>query len=235
MSRPSTLTPDWSPWGSIQESEPLGEDGILRVRTATSRGYFIPRQANDRVHQTWRVRTGWYGQGERDDQWAIVVITFPELFPQRTVHDAHALQRKAHPIQYATVVKQAPTPDIVLPVDVVQALSAVTTTATSLPKPAAPASAPTTTPVLSVSSSSAGVVSVRRTPAAPRKAGPVATQVWGEWHESVPAGYVGVLAAPDADPTDLSWHLVPVREYNTRPGFRFVVDPDQHQPWPDHP
>ncbi len=214
MSRPSTLTPDWSPWGSIQESEELGADGILRVRTATGRGYFIPRQANARIHETWRVRTGWYGQGERDDHWAIVAITFPDLFPRTTVQDAHALQRQARPSQYeaaVTATDSAEGQDLPAPAQP-QAPAAIVTTATP-----------------------GSVVAVRRTPTGPRKAGPIATQVWGEWHESVPTGFVGVSAAPDSDPSHITWHLIPVAEYDNRPGFRFTVDPERHPLWTDHP
>ncbi|GAB3282409.1 DUF7007 domain-containing protein [Kineosporia babensis] len=244
MSRPSTLTPAWSPWGSIQESEELGEDGILLVRTATSKGYFIPGQANDKVYPAWRVRTGWYGQGERDGHWAIVVITFPELFPRRTVEAAHALQRQARPSEYRTAVAEGqiqaenPGADVVadLPAAVEQALTSVTA-APQLPTrrlpQLAPASAPSTGPAKLATASAA--VAVRRTPIGPRKAGRIATQVWGEWHDSVPTGFVGVQAAPDADPNDLTWHLIPVGEYNTRPGFRFTVDPERHRAWPEHP
>lgn len=235
MSRPSTLIPDWSPWGSIQESEMLGEDGILRVRATTSRGYFIPRQANDRVHKTWRVRTGWYAQGERDDQWAIVVITFPDLFTRSTVQDAHALQLREHPSRYAAVLAQARTQDAILPANLEQALTTVTELPTLRPLQLAPASAPAGAPVQLSTAAAGAEIAVRRAPAKQRKAGPVALQVWGEWQAGVPSGFVGVLAAPDADPSDTSWHLVPVTEYNTRPGFRFTVDPERHQHWPEHP
>jgi hypothetical protein len=196
-----TLT--WSPWGSIQTLDPVGEDGIVHVRTAAHSGYFVPAELNGQIHEAWRIRTGWYGQGARDNQWAIVVITFPALFTRQVLAHAHAVQRNASADSYAQATS-------------VQAAA---------PQPA-PEPEPDAPPLK----------------AAPRRRhpqfhpqGPVATSVWADWHDSVPEGFVGVCAAPDNEPSAQAWFLVPAPEYNGRTGFRFVVDPERHPVWTDHP
>lgn len=56
----------------------------------------------------------------------------------------------------------------------------------------------------------------------------------GDWHPSVPKGWVGVTATPGAQHAqgvEPRQFLVPEAEYQTRSRFGFVVDPDRHGPW----
>jgi hypothetical protein len=193
--------PAWSPWGSIQTLDAVGDDGIMRVRAADHDGFFVPAELNARIHEIWRIRTGWYGQGNRENHWAIVVITFPDLFTQQVVAQAHVVQRNTNADAYA---------------------QATSSNALTPPLTPAPGALALRTPP-------------RRRHPQFRPAGPVATSVWADWHDSVPEGFVGVCAALDSDPSTQSWFLVPASEYNNRTGFRFVVDPERHQVWTDHP
>ena len=57
---------------------------------------------------------------------------------------------------------------------------------------------------------------------------------WGDWHEEVPAGFVGVCACKggrDADYRTEQYFLIPADEYNPQPGLYSVVDPERHQVW----
>lgn len=62
----------------------------------------------------------------------------------------------------------------------------------------------------------------------------VGVSACGDWHPSVPKGWVGVTATPGAQRTqgdEPRQFLVPEAEYQTRSRFGFVVDPDRHGPW----
>ncbi|GAB6903660.1 DUF7007 domain-containing protein [Kineosporia succinea] len=274
----TTETPSLSPWGSIRSFEPVGDDGILRVHTDSSTGYFVPRQLNARVHGAWQVRTGWYRDSETDPHWAIVAITFPTLFPEDTVTRAHELQQQAHPACYTTVLADelaAVTSPSGIALPAATTPPATTHKATTfkaieprVTQPDASSVHPQLTALMTATNNSENPLPARtpRTPEAPdgpqtpdapealapepepmsgkpptrrpawvRKAGPIARQAWADWHETVPTGFVGVVASPDADPSDESWHLVPVKEYEERGTFRFVVDPERHETWPGHP
>ena len=56
----------------------------------------------------------------------------------------------------------------------------------------------------------------------------VVTAAWGDWHENVPSGMVGVIAMRDADKADGKF-LVPSNEYNS--GSLFVIDESRHAAW----
>ncbi len=54
------------------------------------------------------------------------------------------------------------------------------------------------------------------------------TTAWGDWHDAVPAGFVGVVARRG----DQERHfLVPKAEYDADRQFSFIVDPARHAPW----
>jgi hypothetical protein len=55
---------------------------------------------------------------------------------------------------------------------------------------------------------------------------------WGDWHERVPKGMVGVVATVgghrSADHKKERWFLIPEKEYDAR-SIQFVVDPSKHK------
>jgi hypothetical protein len=57
---------------------------------------------------------------------------------------------------------------------------------------------------------------------------------WGDWHEKVPKGMVGVVARKggrDGSGPE-KYFLVPEHEYDTRGGQSFIVDPSKHKEYP---
>ncbi|MBT0768517.1 hypothetical protein KIH74_06245 [Kineosporia sp. J2-2] len=235
----TTELPSLSPWGSIRSFEPVGDEGILRIRTDAGTSYFVPRQPNSRIHDAWRVPTGWYRESDDDLHWAIVAITYPALFPDDTVNRAHELQQRAHPQRYTAV----------LAAELAGLAGIERSTRTPAPRPAADQRDNRTDDRVMqqtiekttdhttdhATEAMSGQKPPARRPAWVRKPGPVARSVWGDWHETVPAGHVGVVASLDSSPDDESWHLIPADEYEERGSFRFVVDPERHQEWLGHP
>ena len=73
-----------SPWGAIDHVEHVAP-GIVFVSTASHGGYYLTADHNVKVPLTWRGASfnrqgikGWY---EEDCDWALVALTFPDLFP----------------------------------------------------------------------------------------------------------------------------------------------------------
>jgi hypothetical protein len=58
----------------------------------------------------------------------------------------------------------------------------------------------------------------------------VVTSAVGDWHEDVPAGFVGVSARRASDNAEIR-ALVPADEYAAPRRFGFVVDPGRHARW----
>ena len=58
----------------------------------------------------------------------------------------------------------------------------------------------------------------------------VVKAAWGSWHETVPAGFVGVKAAAALTGAE-AWFLVPESEYKARDSKGFVIDLDRHGDW----
>ena len=61
----------------------------------------------------------------------------------------------------------------------------------------------------------------------------VVRAAWGDWHEKLPAGFVGVVAEGMAN-RERKYFLVPSDEYETRGKYGFVIDTDKHAEWEDH-
>jgi hypothetical protein len=67
----------------------------------------------------------------------------------------------------------------------------------------------------------------------------VSRAAWGDWHDTVPSGMVGVVAnvggRNNRIGNDTYW-LIPQEEYRTGLVFccGFVINPDKHERWIDH-
>lgn len=62
----------------------------------------------------------------------------------------------------------------------------------------------------------------------------VVIAAWGDWHDQVPTGMVGVVASPGGrrGQRGEKTFLVPEEEYDQKDRFGFVVDPERHQQIP---
>lgn len=63
----------------------------------------------------------------------------------------------------------------------------------------------------------------------------VSTSAFGDWHEEVPEGMVGVCATVGGvweQGAPKGWFLVPGDEYKDRTNFGFIIDPERHPAWP---
>ena len=65
-----------TPWGSSQLATIYAE-GIAAHMTAGHGGFRLSAERNKRIIPSLRIGSGWY---EEDEAWAIVALTFPELF-----------------------------------------------------------------------------------------------------------------------------------------------------------
>jgi hypothetical protein len=80
-----------TPWGTSQGATVYAE-GVTSHSTAGHGGFKLSAERNRKIHPMLRSANGWY---EEDGEWAIVAITFPDLFTtferrcaQRTVKDS---------------------------------------------------------------------------------------------------------------------------------------------------
>ncbi len=90
-----------TPWGPSQSQRTLGE-GVVLVSTAGHGGIHLDADRNRLVHPAWREANGWY---EEDCDWAIVAVTFPNLFTEEQVLDAHRSAKDWHPDAYEKVLR----------------------------------------------------------------------------------------------------------------------------------
>jgi hypothetical protein len=65
-----------TPWGASQYAETY-VDGIVRYGTSRHGGFRLSSDCNGKVYPKLRKGNGWY---EEDCEWAIVALTFPDLF-----------------------------------------------------------------------------------------------------------------------------------------------------------
>lgn len=65
-----------TPWGASQLATIYAE-GIVAHMTAGHGGFRLSAERNARIMPALRIGSGWY---EEDDAWAIVALTFPDLF-----------------------------------------------------------------------------------------------------------------------------------------------------------
>ncbi|MEF0865062.1 hypothetical protein QDX27_14895 [Rhizobium sp. BR 318] len=76
LSRQSVRMTCSTPWGASQ-SATVYADGIVSHTTAGHGGFQLSSARNARVHPMLRADGGWY---EEDAAWAVVALTFPDLF-----------------------------------------------------------------------------------------------------------------------------------------------------------
>ena len=76
LNRVQTRMSASTPWGGSQMAVIYAE-GVVSHSTAGHGGFHLSADRNAKVHLLLRKETPWY---EEDCEWAIVVISFPELF-----------------------------------------------------------------------------------------------------------------------------------------------------------
>lgn len=96
-----------TPWGKAQVAYKYAP-GIINYSCAGHGGFHLSVKRNAQVHQAWRDATGWY---EEDCEWAIVAVTFPEMFAPSQVTAAHASLKNYNPHEYRLVVGPVGTED----------------------------------------------------------------------------------------------------------------------------
>lgn len=82
-----------TPWGSSQLATIYAE-GMVSHATAGHGGFHLSAERNARVHPMLRNDTPWY---EEDVEWAIVALTFPELFTTYERKNANEAIRNSWP------------------------------------------------------------------------------------------------------------------------------------------
>ncbi len=91
-----------TPWGASQSRLRYAE-GIENVTTAGHGGFMLDPEQNDQVHECWRSDGGSY---EEDEEWAIVALSFPDLFTSRELNFAHQTLKDSRPDEYHAVTGQ---------------------------------------------------------------------------------------------------------------------------------
>jgi len=76
-----------TPWGQADHVRRLPH-GIIAVSTPSHGGYYVPPETRRQMHplalNTW-AGPGWY---EEDCDWALVALSFPDLFPPAAIENA---------------------------------------------------------------------------------------------------------------------------------------------------
>lgn len=83
------------PWGQIQHQRDVAE-GITIVTTASHGGYVLSKERFEAMPSRYKLNT--YGKGrcfEEDCEWALVVLAFPDEFPES---DRIAAQQTANSV-----------------------------------------------------------------------------------------------------------------------------------------
>lgn len=176
----------FTPWGASQQTHQWAV-GIVQVFTASHGGFHLDQVHNDAVHQAWRSPDGWY---EEDCEWAIVALTFPDVFDPDTVESAQQTAKNWYPDRY-------------------EAIFGVTLTGAD------------------------SYVRRQQDARAAYSDSWIVICAYGEWHDAVPPGMVGCIAAKGANrSSELNPFLVPADEYDpSATPIGFPIDPSRHQPW----
>ena len=86
-----------TPWGTADHVEELF-DGAKRVSTPSHGGIRLTAARNAEMPDALRVADGWY---EEDCEAALVIVAFPDHFPDRTVESAKISVRNWFPDRYS--------------------------------------------------------------------------------------------------------------------------------------
>ncbi|MBB4200580.1 hypothetical protein CCR94_18165 [Rhodoblastus sphagnicola] len=88
-----------TPWGESEEQQTYAK-GITFYQTPSHGGFHVLPDQNAKIHTAWRREDGWY---EEDCDWAIVAMTFPDLFDAEHVESARNTAKAWHPHAYMAV------------------------------------------------------------------------------------------------------------------------------------
>lgn len=84
-----------SMWGAVQGAREYSE-GIVSVHTAGHGGFILDEERNSAVHPAWQAQNGQY---EEDCHWAVVAMTFPDLFTDLEKESALRTVKNDYPHQ----------------------------------------------------------------------------------------------------------------------------------------
>lgn len=84
-----------TPWGTAQTVRHLGA-GILAIDTASHGGYYVPQELRALIpsYVIPYAGEGWY---EEDEDWSIVAVCFPSIFPASAVRIAGEMISRKYP------------------------------------------------------------------------------------------------------------------------------------------
>lgn len=99
LRREQTRTSCSTPWGASQHAT-IYADGIVSHTTSGHGGFHLSVARNVRILQALRNASGWY---EEDAQWAIVALTFPELFTTYERRCADETIRNTWPLEWERI------------------------------------------------------------------------------------------------------------------------------------
>lgn len=99
LSRVQTQMAASTPWGGSQLAT-IYADGVVRHSTAGHGGFHLSCDRNALVDPSVRAHGGWY---EEDAEWAIVAVTFPDLFTAYERRCADETMRNSWPVLWEKI------------------------------------------------------------------------------------------------------------------------------------
>jgi len=100
LNRVQTRMSASTPWGGSQMAVVYAE-GVVAHSTAGHGGFHLSSDRNSKVHPLLRKNTTWY---EEDCEWAIVAITFPDLFTAHERSLANKTIRNTWPDEWEAIL-----------------------------------------------------------------------------------------------------------------------------------